>query len=145
MFVASLIIRTRNMFKKNLVVFCFCLVFILALLVTGGGEVSVVYARSGCCSAHDGVCECECCDGARLSSICQQYYPECAMATNGHDRAHLLPFENGSKWDDRSILNQNEKGNNWSDGWELATIYALSVGLVLFFVKIKYKVKNVRN
>ncbi|NQU82407.1 MAG: hypothetical protein HQ539_00460 [Parcubacteria group bacterium] len=86
------------------------------VLVASGGEVAVVYARSGCCSGHSGVCGPEpqqvgsevCykyCDGVRLSSVCQPYYPECAMATNGHDRAHLLPFENGSKWDDRHILN----------------------------------------
>jgi len=32
----------------------------------------------------------------------------------------LLPFENGSKWNDRPILKQNEKGNNLLDGWGLA-------------------------
>jgi len=59
-------------------------------------------------------------NGSQLSSVCLSYYPKCAMATNGHDRAHLLPFENGSKWNDRPILKQNEKGNNLLDGWGLA-------------------------
>jgi len=36
-----------------------------------------VEARSGCCSHHDGVCGCECCDGTALSSTCAPYYPEC--------------------------------------------------------------------
>jgi len=135
------------MFKKNLV-FVLILVFVVGLVTTSanGGGVAVVYARSGCCSGHGGVCGCECCDGVRLSSVCVPYYPECAMATNGHDRAHLLPFENGSKSDDRAILNQNENGiRDFSDGWELAVVYVLGVSLVLFFVKIKHKVKNVRN
>lgn len=36
-----------------------------------------VYARSGCCSYHGGVCGCGCCDGTSLSSTCAPYYPEC--------------------------------------------------------------------
>lgn len=38
---------------------------------------SKVFARSGCCSHHGGVCGCGCCDGSPLSSICAPYYPEC--------------------------------------------------------------------
>jgi len=34
-------------------------------------------ARSGCCSHHDGVCGCRCCDGSSLSSTCAPYYPSC--------------------------------------------------------------------
>ena len=34
-------------------------------------------AQSGCCSRHDGICGCECCDGTPLSVTCQNYYPEC--------------------------------------------------------------------
>ncbi|MFA6391180.1 MAG: hypothetical protein WCW66_00310 [Patescibacteria group bacterium] len=34
-------------------------------------------ARSGCCSHHDGVCGCGCCDGTPLSATCAPYYPEC--------------------------------------------------------------------
>lgn len=36
-----------------------------------------VLARSGCCSKHQGVCGCGCCDGTALSSTCLSYYPEC--------------------------------------------------------------------
>jgi len=64
------------------------------------------------------------------------------MATNGHDRAHLLPFENGSKWDDRYILNQNGNTIWLMDDRGLALTYALGVSLFLFFVKIRYKMKK---
>ena len=37
-----------------------------------------IYARSGCCSHHGGVCGCGCCDGTPLSSTCAPYYPECS-------------------------------------------------------------------
>ncbi|MFA6005555.1 MAG: hypothetical protein WC775_03685 [Patescibacteria group bacterium] len=37
-----------------------------------------VFARSGCCSHHGGVCGCGCCDGSSLSSTCAPYYPECS-------------------------------------------------------------------
>jgi len=36
-----------------------------------------IEARSGCCSHHNGVCGCGCCDGTPLSSTCAPYYPEC--------------------------------------------------------------------
>lgn len=39
---------------------------------------SVIYARSGCCSHHGGVCGCGCCDGTSLSSTCAPYYPSCS-------------------------------------------------------------------
>ena len=35
-------------------------------------------ARSGCCSHHDGVCGCRCCDGTFLSATCAPYYPQCS-------------------------------------------------------------------
>lgn len=38
-----------------------------------------VYARSGCCSHHGGVCGCSCCDGRPLSSTCAPYYPACSQ------------------------------------------------------------------
>lgn len=38
-----------------------------------------VYARSGCCSHHGGVCGCGCCDGSPLSSTCAPYYPGCSQ------------------------------------------------------------------
>jgi len=37
-----------------------------------------VQARSGCCSHHQGVCGCGCCDGTPLSLTCAPYYPECS-------------------------------------------------------------------
>lgn len=37
-----------------------------------------IWARSGCCSHHEGVCGCSCCDGTPLSSTCAPYYPECS-------------------------------------------------------------------
>ncbi len=39
---------------------------------------SLASARSGCCSHHDGVCGCGCCDGTGLSDTCAPYYPECS-------------------------------------------------------------------
>jgi len=40
---------------------------------------SNIYARSGCCSHHGGVCGCGCCDGIPLSSTCAPYYPQCSQ------------------------------------------------------------------
>lgn len=40
-------------------------------------SVSMVEARSGCCSHHGGVCGCGCCDGTSLSTTCAPYYPQC--------------------------------------------------------------------
>ncbi|MFA4833561.1 MAG: hypothetical protein WC619_01790 [Patescibacteria group bacterium] len=40
-----------------------------------------VYARSGCCSWHGGVCGCRCCDGTSLSATCAPYYPGCNNTT----------------------------------------------------------------
>ncbi|MFH1392244.1 MAG: hypothetical protein ABIG90_00985 [bacterium] len=34
-------------------------------------------ARQGCCSHHNGVCGCRCCDGTALSATCAPYYPSC--------------------------------------------------------------------
>lgn len=38
-----------------------------------------VFARSGCCSHHGGVCGCGCCDGTGLSDTCAPYYPQCSQ------------------------------------------------------------------
>ena len=38
-------------------------------------------ARSGCCSHHNGVCGCRCCDGSSLSATCAPYYPSCGSTT----------------------------------------------------------------
>ena len=40
-------------------------------------SISLAEARSGCCSWHDGVCGCRCCDGTPLSDKCAPYYPSC--------------------------------------------------------------------
>ncbi len=40
-------------------------------------QFTTVFARSGCCSHHGGVCGCGCCDGTGLSATCAPYYPEC--------------------------------------------------------------------
>ncbi len=42
--------------------------------------LQIIQARSGCCSHHEGVCGCGCCDGSPLSSTCRPYYPECSQA-----------------------------------------------------------------
>ena len=53
-------------------------VIILILLVYA---VHGVGAWPGCCSWHDGVCGCSCCDGTPLSDKCLPHYPECASIT----------------------------------------------------------------
>lgn len=55
--------------------------FLLVLLVLVSVTTSSVFARSGCCSHHGGVCGCGCCDGSSLSSTCAPYYPECSEQT----------------------------------------------------------------
>ncbi len=59
---------------------------ILALLIFAIGYSLPVYARSGCCSWHGGVCteKCSdgnighlCCDGTPLSAKCAPYYSQC--------------------------------------------------------------------
>lgn len=54
--------------KRILSLFALLLIFAFA---------SSAQARSGCCSRHDGVCGCSCCDGTSLSSTCAPYYPKC--------------------------------------------------------------------
>lgn len=39
-----------------------------------GGDADAV---PGCCSRHEGVCECQCCDGTPLSDTCRSRMPEC--------------------------------------------------------------------
>lgn len=43
---------------------------------------SIVFARSGCCSHHGGVCGCGCCDGTSLSAKCAPYYPNCGGSSH---------------------------------------------------------------
>ena len=48
--------------------------FLILVLLLVAPEI---FARSGCCSHHGGVCGCGCCDGTSLSAKCAPYYPEC--------------------------------------------------------------------
>lgn len=48
---------------------------------------SIVEAWPGCCSHHQGVCGCGCCDGSPLSSTCAPHYPEC----NGSAPIEVIP------------------------------------------------------
>jgi hypothetical protein len=50
-------------------------VFLLLSLIFPSQKVE---AWPGCCSRHDGVCGCGCCDGSGLSSTCLPHYPECS-------------------------------------------------------------------
>ena len=38
---------------------------------------TIANAWPGCCSHHQGVCGCGCCDGSSLSAICAPHYPSC--------------------------------------------------------------------
>lgn len=68
--------------KKRIVVSFFFLTFFLL------NSASVIFARSGCCSHHDGVCGCRCCDGSSLSATCAPYYPSCG---GGYDSYYVAP------------------------------------------------------
>lgn len=48
-----------------------------------------LFAHSGCCSHHNGVCGCGCCDGSPLSAICAPYYPSCS-------NTNTAPADSGS-------------------------------------------------
>lgn len=50
---------------------------VIILFVLSGAFPVTVFARSGCCSYHGGVCGCGCCDGTALSDTCAPYYPSC--------------------------------------------------------------------
>lgn len=54
------------------------IIYLLTALLAVFLFVNPVDARQGCCSHHDGVCGCSCCDGTPLSSTCLPYYPECS-------------------------------------------------------------------
>ncbi len=61
--------------SKVILKFLLTLLIFASLLFTATQGVS---ARSGCCSHHDGVCGCGCCDGSPLSNTCTPYYLECS-------------------------------------------------------------------
>ena len=58
--------------RKAIFLNILCLFFLVIYLTLS------VNARSGCCSHHNGVCGCSCCDGSPLSSTCAPFYPECS-------------------------------------------------------------------
>jgi len=60
--------------KMDIKVGKFTLIFLVIFLFF---QVDTVFARSGCCSHHGGVCGCRCCDGSALSAKCAPYYPSC--------------------------------------------------------------------
>jgi len=68
----------------------FILVAILALALLLG-SIYLVFARSGCCSHHGGVCGCACCDGTPLSSKCAPYYPQCNKPQVKYQPAPVAP------------------------------------------------------
>jgi LPXTG-motif cell wall-anchored protein len=55
-------------------------IVILLVAIIFFASIASVFARSGCCSHHNGVCGCGCCDGTPLSDTCAPYYPECNNA-----------------------------------------------------------------
>jgi len=55
-------------------------IWILFLLISVVLLPKTVFAQSGCCSHHSGVCGCKCCDGSSLSAICAPNYPSCNSA-----------------------------------------------------------------
>ena len=54
--------------------------FVIFLLAMSFGFANTLFARSGCCSSHSGVCGCGCCDGTSLSATCAPYYPACSAS-----------------------------------------------------------------
>lgn len=56
--------------------------------------ITDIYARSGCCSHHSGVCGCGCCDGTPLSTTCAPYYPECSQPVYIAPTATKVPISN---------------------------------------------------
>jgi len=53
--------------------------------------VASIFARSGCCSHHGGVCGCGCCDGTSLSSTCAPYYPQCSGGGSVQEQIYIAP------------------------------------------------------
>lgn len=70
------------MLEKRIVVSFFFIIFFLL------NFSSIIFARSGCCSYHGGVCGCGCCDGTSLSATCAPYYPNCG---GGYESYYVAP------------------------------------------------------
>lgn len=74
---------------------------------------SSVFARSGCCSHHGGVCGCGCCDGTGLSAICAPHYPECSGGAVQEVNTVYIPPSNTPRplptWTPRPTLTPTRK------------------------------------
>ena len=66
--------------------------FNIALVIIFLTFSQLAFARSGCCSHHQGVCGCGCCDGTPLSSTCAPYYSECNRPAQIEEKPiYILP------------------------------------------------------
>lgn len=70
--------------------------------------LSVASAQKGCCSHHDGVCGCNCCDGTSLSSTCQKYYPKCSSSYVNEETY----MKNNNLQEESMTIENNEEGNS---------------------------------
>lgn len=70
------------------------LLILLVILFTP----SFVSARSGCCSYHQGVCGCRCCDGTALSATCAPYYPSCDAQPTNAPLPSSTPWPSPTPW-----------------------------------------------
>lgn len=59
------------------------LVLLLALLFFGLSPNEISSAGTGCCSRHEGVCGCVCCDGSPLSDRCRDKISGCGGDSDG--------------------------------------------------------------
>lgn len=94
------------------------LIFLLTVFVTTLSFLlpSYVYARSGCCSHHGGVCGCGCCDGSPLSVTCSPYYPNCNQP---EEQVVLTPIPT-SNYLPNYPLKQEKSSNTFVIGWLIA-------------------------
>ncbi len=67
----------------------FIAIFLVAIIFFA--SIASAFARSGCCSRHQGVCGCGCCDGTPLSSTCAPYYPGCSGG-NSSNSNYVAPI-----------------------------------------------------
>jgi len=100
------------------------LVFVLAY-------PTAILARQGCCSHHDGVCGCECCDGTSLSATCAPYYPSCNSGSSETDVPEVPQSQAASTNDYQ--YNVSSSSNDYSYFWWILGI--LGVGGVIYFNK----------
>lgn len=98
--------------------------FLISTLLVGLLSPRPIFARSGCCSWHDGVCSYQClyggtgyrcCDGTPLSSTCAPYYSSCSttppapqIEVKTEKKVVVIPFKT-IKENDPSLLEGTEK------------------------------------